>query len=81
MSDVRERTLAVVQGNPGAVETLIALKRTFNASEYGAMVEYLYERGPRGPRLSDRFTGPCKSDALVLGRDLLALASEQRGWE
>lgn len=76
----RERTLAVVQGNPGAVETLIALKRTFNASEYGVMVEYLYERGPRGPNLSERYTDACKSDALVLGRDLLALASEQDGW-
>lgn len=73
--------LAVVQGCPGAAETLFALKSTFEASEYGAMIDHLFERGPRGPQLAARYTDACKSDALVLGRDLLALASEQKGWE
>lgn len=79
--DHKRAVLAVVQGDPGAVDTLFALKSTFEASEYGVMVDFLHERGPRGPMLAEKYTGACKSDALVLGRDILALASEHRGWE
>ena len=78
--DHKRAVHGIVQGNPGAVETLLALKNTFEASEYLGMVEYLYEHGPRGPRLVERYAERCGSDALVLGRDLLALRSEQRGW-
>jgi hypothetical protein len=79
--DYKAAVHGVVQGNPGAVETLFALKNTFEASEYTAMVVHLYQRGPRGPQLVERFKDRCQSDALVLGRDLLAQVSEFQGWD
>ncbi len=75
----REHVEGVLQGFPGAVECLRALKATFPA-EYGGMVDHLYAHGPRGPRLYEVYHDRCDSDALILGRDLLALESEFSGW-
>ncbi len=70
----------VVQGFPGAAQVLYGLHETFEFEEYELMVSYLYKCGPRGPRLWERFRDRCDCDFLTLGRDLLAQATELRGW-
>lgn len=67
----------VVQGDLSAVEVLRGMSKVFDDDEYAAIVNYLAEHGPRGPNLYDRFAERANRDALVLGRDLLAQASER----
>lgn len=71
----------VIQGFPGAAEVLYGFREVFDNPEFSEIVTYLAEYGPRGPNLYERFTERANRDVLVLGRDLLAQAGEQKGWE
>lgn len=76
-----EALKGVVQGHPGAVQTLYGLKSALSEEDYARVVLYLYNHGPRGPNLWRRYADRCNQDSLLLGRDLLAQASEQEGWD
>ena len=69
----------IVQGVPEAMQVMDKLRETCPA-EYPRLVLYLYDRGPRGPRLWERFEGQYGCDALMFGKDLITLASEFTGW-
>lgn len=70
----------VVQGNPGALKVLHGIRESLPFEDFQAIVRHLHERGPRGPNLWDAYSDRCSEDALILGRDLLALAGEWKGW-
>lgn len=70
----------VVQGYPGAFQVLHGLRETLPFEDFQTIVEHLYEHGPRGSNLWERYNDRCEKDALVLGRDLLAIAGEWKGW-
>ncbi len=78
--DYQRAVYGVCQGFPGAVEVLHGLKSTFEDEEFERMMRFLFEHGPRGPRLWERYRDRCGEDSLMLGRDLLAQASEYEGW-
>lgn len=70
----------VVQGASGAAEVLYGLHAAFDERSFHTIVRYLAAHGPRGSSLHARYVERAGSDALVLGRDLLAQASESEGW-
>jgi hypothetical protein len=82
MIDFKDAVLGVVQGDPDAAQLLHQLRSTMPA-EYERLVMHLYERGPRGHALCEQFEDRCDRDVLVLGRDLIARASEfdKAGWD
>jgi hypothetical protein len=54
---------------------------TFDARSFNRIVSHLAAHGPRGSSLYERYVDRAGSDALILGRDLLAQAGEAEGWD
>jgi hypothetical protein len=66
----------IVQDNPGAMQTIKLLKSSHSPEQFLDMVVFLYERGPRGPKLWEDFKNNCHEDAIILGKDLIAKIQE-----